>query len=57
MADFVEEALVYRRYAYRASILRYWEGEMIAKHLDRLVRQGLVERRDDGSYARDGRSG
>lgn len=35
--DFVERALIYRRYPDRAPILRYWERQMIEKHLQRLL--------------------
>jgi glyoxylase-like metal-dependent hydrolase (beta-lactamase superfamily II) len=51
LEDFVEQALIYRRYPYRAPILRYWERQMIAKHLRRLMAADLVEQRGD-SYMR-----
>lgn len=45
--DFIEQALIYRRYPYRAPILRYWEGQMVAKHLSRLQDSGSVDRHGD----------
>ena len=47
LADFVEAALIYGRYAYRAELLRYWEGEMVAKHLARLAGEGRARREGD----------
>lgn len=47
LRDFVERALIYRDYPYRASILRYWEGQMVAKHLARLQGTGQVARYHD----------
>ena len=46
MDDFVDKALVYKRYPYAASILKFFEAEMINKHLDRLRSKGLVIKRD-----------
>lgn len=45
--EFVENALIYQKYPYRSSILRWWELKMIKKHLDRFVSGGLVERVED----------
>ncbi len=47
--DFVEQALIYQKYPYRPSILRFFEAQMIDKHLKRLVSKGLVEMKD-GRY-------
>ncbi len=49
--DFVAAALIYGRYPYRESVLKCWERQMIAKHLKRLERQGLVAE-TEGRYAR-----
>jgi hypothetical protein len=46
MDDFVDKALIYRKYPYVASILRFFEAEMISKHLDRLMSKGLVTKKD-----------
>lgn len=45
--EFVENALIYQKYAYRPSILRWWELKMVNKHLDRFMSKGLVERVGD----------
>ncbi|MCD6298408.1 MAG: MBL fold metallo-hydrolase, partial [Deltaproteobacteria bacterium] len=49
--DFVEEALIYHRYPYAESILRFFEAQMIEKHLKRLISRGLV-REVDGKFVR-----
>ncbi|MBW1706289.1 MAG: dehydrase, partial [Deltaproteobacteria bacterium] len=46
---FVEEALIYHSYPYAESILRFFEAQMIEKHLKRLISRGLV-REVDGKY-------
>jgi hypothetical protein len=46
MDDFVDKALIYQKYPYVASILRFFEAEMISKHLDRLMSKGLVTKKD-----------
>ncbi|MCJ7542432.1 MAG: hypothetical protein MUO88_22515, partial [Desulfobacterales bacterium] len=46
MDDFVDKALIYRKYPYAASILRFFEAEMIRKHLDRFMSNGLVTKKD-----------
>ena len=50
MDDFVEEALIYRKYPYWESLLRYWESQMISKHLGRLISKNLVVERDGKFY-------
>jgi len=43
LEDFVQAALIYRAYkGRRADILRYWEYEMVSKHLGRLQSRGVV---------------
>jgi glyoxylase-like metal-dependent hydrolase (beta-lactamase superfamily II) len=51
MDDFVTAALIYGRYPYRESVLQHWERQMIAKHLKRLTRKGLITE-TEGRYAR-----
>ena len=46
MDDFVDKALIYQKYPYGASILRFFEAEMISKHLDRLMSEGLLTKKD-----------
>jgi glyoxylase-like metal-dependent hydrolase (beta-lactamase superfamily II) len=45
LEDFVDRALIYRRYPDRPEILRFWERQMIAKHLKRLVDKKVVSER------------
>jgi len=40
----VEKAPIYGKFSYAELLLRYWEGNMIMKHLERLIRQGKVIR-------------
>ena len=42
----MDKALIYRKYSYAASILRFFEAEMIRKHLDRFMSKGLVTKKD-----------
>ena len=46
MEDFVEKALIYQKYPYAEPILRFFEAQMISKHLDRLISKGLVTKKD-----------
>ena len=48
--DFVEKALIYQGYPYAASILRFFEAQMVEKHLNRLMKRGLV--REAGGYVK-----
>jgi hypothetical protein len=58
MDDFVDKALIYRKYPYVASILRFFEAEMIRKHLDRLMSKGLVTEKDGKFFkSRGGENG
>jgi len=41
--EIVEAALVYGRFPYEVELMRYWEGQMIGKHLAELVDGGAVE--------------
>jgi glyoxylase-like metal-dependent hydrolase (beta-lactamase superfamily II) len=51
IAEMVEAAPVYGSYPYAEPLLRYWEGQMIEKHLADLVEKGAVSRGPDGAYA------
>lgn len=44
--DCVEKALIYRRYPYGESILRFFEAQMDEKHIRRLISRGLVKEVD-----------
>ena len=51
MEDFVEAALIYGTYPrYRGLILRFWEKQMISKHLHRLLRKGMIGKKDGKFY-------
>lgn len=41
----VEQAPIYGRFPYAEPLLRYWEGQMIEKHLQELLVSGRVDRR------------
>jgi glyoxylase-like metal-dependent hydrolase (beta-lactamase superfamily II) len=49
MQDFIEAALIYRHYPNRTHLLRFFESEMIRKHLERLISKGMVIE-DKGKY-------
>ncbi len=51
LRDMVDQALIYGSYPYAPELLRYWEGQMLQKHLRRLIEQGRV-RESDGLYIR-----
>jgi ribonuclease/clavin/mitogillin len=51
-AELVDAAPIYGSYPYAEPLLRYWEGEMIEKHLDKLIKEGKVIRTEDGRYRR-----
>jgi glyoxylase-like metal-dependent hydrolase (beta-lactamase superfamily II) len=40
----VEKAPIYGRFSYAEPLLRYWEGNMIKKHLAQLILQGKIAR-------------
>jgi glyoxylase-like metal-dependent hydrolase (beta-lactamase superfamily II) len=40
----VEKAPIYGRFSYAEPLLRYWEGNMIKKHLEQLILQGRIAR-------------
>jgi hypothetical protein len=56
LEEIVVQALIYGSFPHAPALLRYWEGQMIQKHLNRLIRKGLVRERD-GVYVRAERSG
>jgi glyoxylase-like metal-dependent hydrolase (beta-lactamase superfamily II) len=47
LEEMVEQALIYGGFPYEPELLRFWEGQMLLKHLQRLVQRGLVQQRDD----------
>jgi glyoxylase-like metal-dependent hydrolase (beta-lactamase superfamily II) len=49
MDELLDQALIYRKYPNRRRLLRGWETTMVKKHLDRLVRLGLVGQKN-GKY-------
>jgi len=51
LEEIVDQALIYGSYPYAPELLRYWEGQMVQKHLRRLMDRGLV-RESDGAYIR-----
>ena len=51
LEDIVDQALIYGSFPYAPDLLRYWEGQMIQKHLQRLIARGLVQE-SDGAYIR-----
>jgi glyoxylase-like metal-dependent hydrolase (beta-lactamase superfamily II) len=38
----VDKAPIYGKFAYAEPLLRYWEGNMIRKHLQQLIRHGII---------------
>jgi glyoxylase-like metal-dependent hydrolase (beta-lactamase superfamily II) len=51
LKEMVERALIYGGFPYVPELLRYWEGQMLSKHVQRLMRRGLV-REHEGTYVR-----
>jgi ribonuclease/clavin/mitogillin len=49
----VERAPIYGSFPYAGSLLRYWEGQMIRKHLEQLEIQGKVKVSGALCYARE----
>jgi glyoxylase-like metal-dependent hydrolase (beta-lactamase superfamily II) len=45
--ELVDEAPIYGKYPYAEPLLRYWEGNMIKKHLEELVDEGKVVKREE----------
>jgi hypothetical protein len=56
LEEIVDQALIYSSFPYVPALLRYWERQMIQKHLNRLIRKGLVRERD-GVYVPAERTG
>lgn len=46
----IDQALIHGSFPHAPELLRYWEGQMLQKHLHRLVDKGLV-REKDGAYS------
>ncbi|MFX1255446.1 MAG: MBL fold metallo-hydrolase [Promethearchaeota archaeon] len=49
--ELVEKAPIYGNFPYAEPLLRYWEGQMIKKHLEELEKQGKVLKRKKGLYS------
>jgi glyoxylase-like metal-dependent hydrolase (beta-lactamase superfamily II) len=49
--ELIELAPIYGAFPYAEPLLRYWEGNMILKHLDGLIEGGRVTRSGDGLYS------
>jgi glyoxylase-like metal-dependent hydrolase (beta-lactamase superfamily II) len=49
---FPEERIIYGKYPYLKGPLRYWESQMIGKHLRRLMARDMVTEKD-GRFARE----
>jgi len=43
----VEKALIYKKYPYLASVLRFFEAQMAEKHLQMLVSRGFVSQENN----------
>ncbi len=48
--EIVEAALIYGGFPYFAPALKYWEGQMIDRHLAELIETGAVVRTETGRY-------
>jgi glyoxylase-like metal-dependent hydrolase (beta-lactamase superfamily II) len=44
LTEIVDNALIYRDFSFHPELLRYWEKMMVKKHLEKLVRTGLVHK-------------
>ncbi len=51
LEEMVDRALIYGGFPYAPELLRYWEGQMVLKHLQRLIQRGLVCH-GDNAYVR-----
>lgn len=47
LTDLLAVSPFYGAYPYAADLLRYWEGRMIQKHLEKLISQGQVREKDE----------
>jgi len=50
ISELVDAAPIYGSYPYAEPLLRYWEGQMIEKHLAELVAEDTVRLSEDGRY-------
>ncbi len=48
--ELVHMGIIYQKKPYARELLEYWEANMIMKHLDRLVKRGLVRTTTNGKY-------
>jgi ribonuclease/clavin/mitogillin len=51
LEEMVGQGLIYNSFPYVPQIMRFWEGQMIDKHLQRLIDRGLIQEHN-GRYAR-----
>jgi glyoxylase-like metal-dependent hydrolase (beta-lactamase superfamily II) len=47
----IDEAPIYGGFPYAEPLLRYWEGQMIQKHLDDLVKLKIIKKGNNGIYS------
>ncbi|MBN2125702.1 MAG: MBL fold metallo-hydrolase [Deltaproteobacteria bacterium] len=50
LEDFEDAALIYGRYPTRGRVLRFWERQMIEKHLGRLFASGIISQEKGGRF-------
>lgn len=55
LEHFADKALIYGRYVHRPAILRFWERQMIEKHLKRLCAANAVQEKN-GTFHRTGKA-
>lgn len=51
LEEIVDQALIYGAFPYAPELLRFWEKQMVLKHLRRLMDKGLL-RGEDGAHVR-----
>jgi hypothetical protein len=42
LEEIVNDAVIYRDFSFHPLLLKYWEKMMIEKHMERLVRKGMI---------------
>jgi len=47
LVDLIDASPIYGGFPYAPAIMRFWEGQMILKHLQRMEKKGLVRREGD----------
>ena len=51
LEQLVDDAPIYGKYPYAEPLLRYWEGNMIRKHLEELIHEGKVSVKGDKYFS------